>query len=113
MLIESEASGERRSSRRIRRRGHSPHQCAACRSHRALFKYRGEVRADRDHNLCFRCYRSELNRQRARRLAARRSAQPLTDIHRTSATPLARRSSEDVGKAVWGASRIHETEKCA
>jgi hypothetical protein len=42
--------------------------CAACRERKARFRYRGEVRADRDHTLCFECYRGELNRARARRL---------------------------------------------
>jgi hypothetical protein len=46
----------------------SRHDCAGCGSRRALFQYRGAVRADRDHNLCFECYRSELDRQRAYRL---------------------------------------------
>jgi hypothetical protein len=34
-----------------------------------LFRYRGEVRADRDHTLCFRCYRAQVERARARRLS--------------------------------------------
>jgi hypothetical protein len=42
--------------------------CAACRERKARFKYRGEVRADRDHTLCFECYRGEINRARARRM---------------------------------------------
>jgi len=42
--------------------------CAACRERKARFRYHGEVRADRDHTLCFECYRSEVNRARARRL---------------------------------------------
>lgn len=42
--------------------------CAECRARKALFKYRGQVRADRDHTLCFECYRAEVNRARARRL---------------------------------------------
>lgn len=42
--------------------------CAACRTRKARFKYRGEVRADREHTLCFECYRAEVNRARARRL---------------------------------------------
>jgi hypothetical protein len=46
------------------------HVCLGCRQHPARFRFRGEVRADRDHNLCFRCYRAEVNRQRARRMAA-------------------------------------------
>jgi hypothetical protein len=44
------------------------HMCHACRQHPARYQYRGAVRADRDHNLCFRCYRAELNRLRARLL---------------------------------------------
>jgi hypothetical protein len=44
--------------------------CLACGERRALFYYRGEVKADRDHNLCFECYRAEVNRLRSRRLAA-------------------------------------------
>lgn len=44
--------------------------CLACGERRALFLYRGVVKADRDHNLCFECYRAELNRLRARRLGA-------------------------------------------
>jgi hypothetical protein len=46
------------------------HTCSLCRTRRARFKYRGEVRADRDHNLCFKCFRAETNRQRARLLAS-------------------------------------------
>lgn len=42
--------------------------CAACRERKARFAYRGEVRADRDHTLCFECYRGEINRARARRM---------------------------------------------
>jgi hypothetical protein len=41
------------------------HLCLGCRAHRARFRYRGQVRADRDHTLCFRCFRAELNRLRA------------------------------------------------
>ena len=44
--------------------------CLACRRRRPLFCYRGVVKADRHHNLCFECYRAELNRLRARRLGA-------------------------------------------
>ena len=42
--------------------------CAACEERKARFRYRGEVRADRDHTLCFECFRGETNRLRARRL---------------------------------------------
>ena len=46
------------------------HTCLGCFVTRARFRFRGRVRADRDHHLCFRCYRAEVDRQRARRLAA-------------------------------------------
>jgi hypothetical protein len=60
------SSSERhRQSRRFRA------LCAACRERKARFKYRGEVRADRDHTLCFECYRAEINRARARRFRER------------------------------------------
>ena len=36
--------------------------CVGCHQHHALFKYRGRVRWDRDHTLCFRCYRSAMDR---------------------------------------------------
>ncbi len=45
--------------------------CASCQQRKARFRYRGEVRADRDHTLCFECHRSEVNRARARLLADR------------------------------------------
>ena len=45
--------------------------CAECQERKARFRYRGEVRADRDHTLCFECHRREINRARARRLAER------------------------------------------
>jgi hypothetical protein len=42
--------------------------CQSCRDRKALFNRRGSVRADRDHTLCFECYRRERERQRAQRL---------------------------------------------
>jgi hypothetical protein len=51
------------------------HLCLGCQAHRARFQYRGRVRADRDHTLCFRCYRAAVNRLRS--LAMRTSAVPL------------------------------------
>lgn len=45
------------------------HACQSCRDRKARFSYRGSVRADRDHTLCFECYRRERERQRARHLA--------------------------------------------
>ena len=53
-----------------RPRCHFPrHTCRQCRAHPARFRYRGVVRADRDHELCFRCFRAAVNHLRARRLA--------------------------------------------
>jgi hypothetical protein len=44
--------------------------CQACRERKALFRFRGRVRADRDHTLCFQCFRAERDRRRAAWLAA-------------------------------------------
>lgn len=52
----------RRRSKRVRT------LCAACQARKAKFRYRGAVRAEADHTLCFECYRGEINRTRARRL---------------------------------------------
>jgi len=46
------------------------HLCEACRERKARFQYRGVVKADRTHTLCFACFRSERDRVRARGLAA-------------------------------------------
>ena len=48
---------------------HARRNCHVCRDRKARFRFRGEVRADREHVLCFECFRSERNRQAARRLA--------------------------------------------
>jgi hypothetical protein len=48
--------------------------CHACQERKARFEYRGHVRADRHHTLCFECFRAERNRQRARVLARTRRA---------------------------------------
>jgi hypothetical protein len=45
------------------------HLCEACRERKARFQYRGVVKADRAHTLCFACFRSERDRLRARGLA--------------------------------------------
>lgn len=54
-----------------RRRLYRPgrHVCAACRDRRAKFRHQGQVRADRDHVLCFQCFRSLQEQSRAKRLA--------------------------------------------
>ena len=51
--------------------------CRSCAHRKALFRYRGVVKADRDHTLCFECYRSERERRRAQRLAEVPAAQSL------------------------------------
>ena len=38
--------------------------CENCHDRKARFSYRGRVRADRDHTLCFQCYRAERDRRR-------------------------------------------------
>jgi hypothetical protein len=43
------------------------HVCRGCFERPARFQHHGQVRADRDHTLCFRWFRSEVERQRARR----------------------------------------------
>ena len=42
--------------------------CQICQDRKARFRYRGEGRADRQHVLCFECFRSERNRRRAQLL---------------------------------------------
>jgi len=43
--------------------------CQSCQERKARFQYRGAVRADRDHTLCFECYRAARDRRRAQMLA--------------------------------------------
>ena len=45
------------------------HVCQSCRDRKARFRYQDSVRADRDHTLCFECYRRGRERQRATHLA--------------------------------------------
>ena len=40
------------------------HLCVECQRRRALFRYRGVVKADDDHTMCFQCYRALKNRVR-------------------------------------------------
>ncbi len=47
----------------------SRYTCSGCGDRPARFRYHGEVRADRDHNLCFQCFRAEHDRQRLRAAA--------------------------------------------
>ena len=60
-----------RQSKRIRR------SCQSCRARKARFRYRGRVSADRDHTLCFECFRSERERRRAQALTEVASPPPL------------------------------------
>jgi len=39
--------------------------CQACHDRKARFRFRGKVRADRDHVLCFACFRAQRDRHRA------------------------------------------------
>ena len=57
-----------RQSRQTRR------SCQSCRQRKARFQYRGAVRADRDHALCFACYRSLREHRRAQGLTDQRPA---------------------------------------
>jgi len=43
--------------------------CLECGTHRALFRYRGKVKRDAKHTLCFRCFHSLKDSLRALRLA--------------------------------------------
>lgn len=43
--------------------------CENCRARKARFSYSGRVKADRDHTLCFQCYRAERDRRRGVMLA--------------------------------------------
>ena len=46
------------------------HLCVSCHARKARFRYRGVVKADRDHTLCFECFRAERDRLRAYLLAS-------------------------------------------
>src|SRR5688572_8778920 len=59
--------------------------CQSCLDRNARFRFRGFVRADRDHTLCFECYRRERERQRAMRLSEVPAAPPLRATCSTAA----------------------------
>ena len=50
--------------RHERQAGTQARVCLACQDRRPRFRYRGVVKADADHTLCFRCYRDLRNRLR-------------------------------------------------
>ncbi len=52
------------------------HVCRECEARRALFRYRGVVKWDRYHTLCFQCYRRHADRLRAAGLAPRGPVAP-------------------------------------
>jgi hypothetical protein len=52
-------------------------RCQSCEERKARFRFRGVVKADRDHTLCFECFRAERDRRRAQVLADVRAARPL------------------------------------
>jgi hypothetical protein len=62
---------------------HARRLCQACRDRKALFCYRGVVKADRDHTLCFECFRAERERRRAQLLAAVPAAAPMRVLEPT------------------------------
>lgn len=59
--------------------------CQSCFDRKARFSVRRSVRADRNHTLCFECYRSERERQRALRLSELPAAPLLTEALTTAA----------------------------
>jgi hypothetical protein len=73
-------------SKELRRR------CRSCAERKARFRYRGVVKADRDHSLCFECFRSERDRRRARALAEIQTTRQLS-LH-FSPTTLTQRATE-------------------
>lgn len=43
--------------------------CSQCSEHRAMFRFKGRVRRDADHTMCFECFRSLCDSTSARRMA--------------------------------------------
>jgi hypothetical protein len=89
-----------RTTRRARR------TCTSCLARQARYSYRGAVRADRDHTLCFECFRAERERQRARAMADAVACAPLPylvpgagrpAVRPAAGSPAPDRRSEDVG----------------
>jgi hypothetical protein len=65
--------------------------CVTCRVRQAHFRYERRVKWDRDHNLCFQCFRSVRNRARSESLARHRDS-----MFYLPALPAALVSSADV-----------------
>ena len=60
-------------------------RCQGCGARLALFRYRGVVKADRDHTLCFERFRAERNRRRAHLLAGVSPARLVVSAFSTAA----------------------------
>ena len=70
---------------------HERHVCLECHTHRARFQYRKRVRADRNHTLCFRCFRAQIERTRARLFSGTsRPAPPKMELAQPVKHPRAR-----------------------
>jgi hypothetical protein len=68
--------------------------CQACQDRKARFAFRGRVKADRDHTLCFECYRAERDRRRALALTevpARQAVLPFGNARPLNAAAIAHR----------------------
>jgi hypothetical protein len=60
--------------------------CTICHERPALFKRRGVVKRDRDHNVCLQCFRSLDNRNRAMLIAGEENGEAEhTDLGRSDA----------------------------
>ena len=65
--------------------------CRSCAERKARFRFRGVVKADRDHSLCFECFRAERDRRRAQLLA---EAAPRQSSLHFAPTTLTQRATE-------------------
>lgn len=81
------------------------HLCAQCQSRPARFQYRGAVKADRSHTLCFRCYRAALDAVRTLRCRAAQAGFARTGDQQPAALPsivarpgVAARADEDAAR---------------
>jgi hypothetical protein len=62
---------ENRMVRFVNIRRYSSRRCVRCEQHKALFRHRGRISFNKDHNLCLRCYRSAMDRLLSAILAQR------------------------------------------
>lgn len=67
--------------------------CVACHDRRSHFRYAGRVKGDRQHNLCFQCFRSVCNRVRCLALAQPGLACPIVEPASMFALAMGRRPS--------------------